>query len=112
MTITLPDELANQLQKTAEAQQLSVEETAALILRSALQNEHFFPTLEQVVAKIKATPPNPLSIRPAQGSLADALRNAPHDPEFNLANWTRQWEAVEAEIRAMASASDTHVDDE
>ena len=105
VTITLPDELAVHLQRVAAEQHLSLEETAMVILRSALDNGRFFPTLEQLVAKIQATPPNPLSIRPAQGSLADALRNAPHDPDFDLAAWTRDWENVEAEIRAMASAS-------
>lgn len=105
LTITLPDELVEQLQQTAEAQQLSMDETVALILRNALHDNAYFPTLDQVVAKIKATPPNPLSIRPAQGSLADALRAAPRDPEFNLATWTWLWEAIEAEIGALATES-------
>ena len=50
--------------------------------------------------EIKAEPPNPAAIRPATGSLAEALQNAPEDPDFDLETWTRQWEAVEAEMKA------------
>jgi len=101
LTITLPDELVEQLQAAAEEQQLSVEETAAVILRYALRREDFFPTPEQVVAKIKALPKNPNAIRRAEGSLVEALRNAPHDPDFNLEEWNRAWTKIEAEIEAL-----------
>ncbi|MCI0395481.1 MAG: hypothetical protein L0332_17420 [Chloroflexi bacterium] len=37
-------------------------------------------TVEQVIAMIKATPPDPSGFRPAQGSLAQALRDTPIDP--------------------------------
>ena len=36
--------------------------------------EEAFPTPEDVVAKIQATPPNSRTVRPARGSLAEALR--------------------------------------
>ncbi len=101
LTISLSDELAKKLQQAAEKQQLSIEETAMVILRDALRQEDFFPTPEQVVAKIKALPKNPNAIRPAQGSLAEALRNAPHDPDFNLEEWNREWAKMEAEIEAL-----------
>lgn len=104
LTITLPDELVEKLQGAAEEQQLSLEEITEIILRNALQIEHFFPTPEQVVAKIKALPKNPNAIRRAEGSLVDYLRNAPDDPDFDLETWTRQWEAVEAEMKAMERA--------
>ncbi|CAN5433979.1 hypothetical protein BH10CHL1_BH10CHL1_35290 [soil metagenome] len=68
LTITLSDELAKQWQQAAEEQQLSVEETAALILRSALHGNDHFPTPEQVVAKIKALLKKPMNPIPAQGS--------------------------------------------
>jgi hypothetical protein len=50
-----------------------------------------------VVAKIKAAPPNPAAIRPATSSLAEALRQAPSDPDFDLDTWTEEWAAIEAE---------------
>lgn len=66
--------------------------------------EEAFSTPEEVVAKIQATPLNPRSIRPGQGSLAEALHSAPEDPNFDLATWEREWAEVEAEIKAMARA--------
>ena len=60
-----------------------------------------------LVERIKATPPNPAAIRPATGALAEALRNAPEDPDFDLETWTRQWDTIEAEIKAIDRADDT-----
>jgi plasmid stability protein len=93
ITITLPDEIEIQLQRKAQGQHLSVEELALEILGHALETEEPFPTPEEVVAKIQATPPNPHNIRPAGGSLAGALRNAPDDPDFDLVAWNREWAA-------------------
>ena len=50
---------------------------------------------------IKATPPNPQSIRAAQGSLAEALKKAPNDPDFDLGQWEKNWSVVEAEMEAV-----------
>ncbi len=106
LTITLPDELAEQLQGAAEEQQLSVEEITEIILRSALRSEYFFPTPEQVVAKIKALPKNPLNPIPAQGSLAEHLRDSPTDPDFDLDAWNREWKTVEVEMKTVTRAND------
>ena len=106
VTITLPDEMETKLQHKAQTQHRSVEELALDILGSALEQEEGFPTPEEVVAKIQATPPNPRSIRPARGSLAEALRSAPEDPDFDLASWEREWAAVEAAIKVIARADD------
>ena len=64
VTITLTDEIETELQNKAEAQKRSVEDLALEILGTALEAEAAFPLLEEVVAKIKASPPNPGSIRP------------------------------------------------
>ena len=106
MTITLPDDIAVQLQRKADAQHLSVEKVALDILETVLETEADFPTPEAVVAKIKATPPNPQSIRSARDSLAEALRHVPNDPDFNLAKWNQEWAAVEAEMKAITHAND------
>jgi hypothetical protein len=45
------------------------------------------PTVAEVVARIQATPPNPVMITPPQGDLAEALRNGPTDPDFDLKTW-------------------------
>jgi plasmid stability protein len=106
ITITLPHEIGAQLERRASAQRLSVERLALDILSDALEAEESFPTPEEVVAKIRATPPNPRGIRPAAGSLAEALRDAPDDPDFDLASWRREWAVVEAEMKAITRAND------
>lgn len=64
------------------------------------------PEMIALVAEIKATPPNPTAVRPATGSLAEALQNAPEDPDFDLESWMQQWDAIEAEIKAIDRADD------
>ena len=64
------------------------------------------PEMIALVERIKATLPNPATIRPATGSLAEALRNAPEDPNFDLETWTRQWNSIEAEMKAIDQADD------
>jgi len=100
VTITLPDELEARLQHRAKGLRLSLENLALEILGRALGTDEYSPTPEEVVAKIRATPPNPHSIRVADASLAEALRNAPKDPDFELATWNREWAEVDAEMKA------------
>jgi prevent-host-death family protein len=64
------------------------------------------PEMIALVEKIKATPPDPNSIHPATASLAEALKNAPQDPDFDLESWTRQWNEIEAEMKAIDRADD------
>jgi hypothetical protein len=103
--ITLPDYLAEQLRRKAAEQQATPEAVAIDLLEAAL-GEDLWPTPEEVVAKIKATPPDPGAIRPAEGSLADYLRQREPDPEFDIEGWNRGWEAVEAELKMMTRAND------
>lgn len=79
------------------------DQTAPQLDPETIRND---PELMALVERIKATPPNPAAIRPASGSLAEALQNAPEDPDFDLETWTRQWEAVEAEMKAIDRADD------
>jgi hypothetical protein len=71
---------------------------------NALENAPF-SSPEEVVARIKATPPEPGSLRPASGSLADTLRNAPQDPDFDLETWNKAWGDIAAEMRATTHAN-------
>ncbi len=59
-----------------------------------------------LVERIKATSPNPAAIRPTTGSLAEELQNTVEDPDFDLETWTRQWDAIEAEMKAIDRAND------
>lgn len=105
LTINLPKDLETKLKREAEARALSPEAYALDLLDNALEEEGF-PTPKEVVARIKATPPNPASVRRATGSLADALRDAPHDPDFDLEQWQREWDAVEAEMKRITREND------
>ncbi len=106
LTITLSDELAHKLQIKAERRHLSPEALALTILADSLAETDEFPTLEEVVAHTKALPPNPASIRPATGSLLEALQNVPDDPDFDLETWTEEWAKIEAEMKAITRAND------
>ncbi len=78
-------------------------QTAPAVDLEAIRND---PDLIALVERIKATPPNPDNIHPATASLADLLQDAPEDPDFDLETWTQQWNAVEAEIKAIDRADD------
>jgi hypothetical protein len=107
VTVTLPDELVKNLQTKATRQQLSLDQLVIGLLTTALKTEtEFEPALDEVVAKIQATPPNPLSIRPATGSLAEALQTGPTDPDFDLETWRKQWAAIEAEMKTVTRLND------
>lgn len=55
-------------------------------------------TVAEVVTRIKSTPPNPAMITPPQGDLAEALRNGPTDPSFDLKTWKQAWGVAEAAL--------------
>jgi predicted CopG family antitoxin len=106
VTITIPDDLAGRLQALAQVHNQSVDDLI-LSLLEASASEEAFPTPEEVVARIRATPPNPNNLRPPVGSLAEYLaRPVPPDPNFNLEEWQREWDAVEAEMKAADRADD------
>ena len=102
ITITVPREIETELQDKAMQQNLSVEELAIALLSHALDREPAFPTPEEVVAEIQSMQPNPIRLRPANGSLAEALRDAPDDPDFDLSVWNQEWAMVEAEMKMMS----------
>jgi hypothetical protein len=98
LSIHLTDELENKLNREAKNRKLSPEQVVVDILTHALEDD-LTPTVAEVVARIKATPPNPAMITPPQGSLADALRHGPTDPDFDLAAWERDWAMAEEELK-------------
>lgn len=101
MTIVVPDYLGMRLQQQALAENRSVEAVVSELLSIALARIIPSADVLDVVMRIQSLPPNPLNIRPAAGSLADALRAEPVAPSFDLDQWERDWGAVETEIRAM-----------
>jgi hypothetical protein len=106
ITITLPDDVQAQLQRAAELQRRSLEEVALDVLAGAAGAGPAGFTPEEVVARIRATSPNPNSILAATASLAAALRSAPRVPDFDLDVWEHEWATVESQIRATTRAND------
>jgi len=58
--------------------------------------DDWIPSVAEVVARIKATPPNPAMIRQPQGTFVDNSRD---DSEFDLEAWKREWAYAEEELR-------------
>ncbi|MFZ1753568.1 MAG: hypothetical protein WAU10_07500 [Caldilineaceae bacterium] len=108
LTISLPIEVQEKLEKRAKAVKWSVEEMATHLLNEALsvtpkpgQDEL---TPEDVIARILASPAKPQNVRPAVGSLSEALREGRTDYTFDLDEWTKEWAIVEAEMKAIEQA--------
>jgi len=60
--------------------------------------DDWIPSVAEVVARIKATPPNPAMIRHATGSVDDLTPSDP-DAEFDMEAWVRDWGAAMEEVR-------------
>lgn len=103
--ISMPHEMERKLQRKAQMERVPLEQLIVELLRDALETETAFPSPEEVVARIQAAPVNPGSLRLASGSLAEALRHAPEDPDFDLTTWNQSWTVVEAEMQAITRAN-------
>jgi len=102
----MPDQPNRRLSTNYEYYEQLSEQARRRVTPAELEAIRNDPELIALVERIKATPPNPAAIRPASGSLAEALQNSPEDPDFDLESWTRQWAAIEAEIKAIDRADD------
>lgn len=105
-TITLPDHLIRQLQQQARVRHRSVEALVIEYVETALSDEAADEeeSLEALVARIKAMPPNPASIIPAKGNLAEVLRDmVAGEPDMEV---LAALDAAEKELRAIDRAND------
>jgi predicted DNA-binding protein len=120
LTIQLPDELRQRAEEIAVQRGRTIERFIREVLEEYLDeaenvqaasnggvrisdkdlsnDQDDYPSLEEVVAKIRATPSDPSNIHPATQSLAELLAASPEDPSFDLEEWNREWAAVEAEV--------------
>jgi hypothetical protein len=106
ITIHVADPLAKRLQRWATSRRLTPEQLALDILADALEpTEASQETPDIVVARIKSTPPSTEGLRPATGSLRDALELSPDDPVFDLRQWTTDWNAVEQEMKTVSRSN-------
>ena len=104
-TITLPDDVVRKLEARASVRKVSLDDLIARLLNDMLEREDASPALDQVIAEIKMTRPNPAIFHPATQSLADKLANSPADPTFDAPGWNREWAQVEAEMKAITRAN-------
>jgi len=105
LVIDLSYTLEHKLKDEAQKRQRTPEQVVVDILSLAFEDDQL-PTVAEVVARIKSTPPNPAMITPPQGSLADALRNGPTDPQFDVKTWTQDWAAAEEELKQINRLND------
>jgi hypothetical protein len=99
ISLNLPDAILSRLQGRAENMDCTLEEAVLRILDTALEEAEPEGHLEEIVQKIKSLPSDPKLIRPAQGSLKEALLAIPEDLDFDPKEWERQWDRMEAEMR-------------
>ncbi len=107
LTVTLPDPLAIRLESRAKVQKIPLSQMVADMLLNVLEREPVIEqTLEELVAEIKATPPNPASFRAATGSLLEALKDVLNEPDIDARSWNREWEIVEEEMKTITRLND------
>jgi hypothetical protein len=106
ITINLPKKIQSELEQKAKAKKISIEEYAAEILSESIENEHDFPSVDEVVDRIRSTPPNPKNVREATRSITDVLHLIKDDPNFDLEAWQKEWDKVEEEMKAIELSDD------
>lgn len=119
-TITLPEYLARQLQRRAavehrSAESLAIEYLAERLTEDAARQVDPPPApveddaeLLALVARVKALPPNPASIIPAKGNLAEVLRalEAVEIPGYDLDAELAALDAAEQALQTIDRAND------
>ena len=112
VTITLPDPLSERLQNEAQARSQSVENLAVELLSRALTDQSG-QELMALSARIRALPPNPANqFDPQAGMhsltehLSATIAAEDLNEEFDLEEWQRNWNAVEAEMKITDRAND------
>jgi predicted DNA-binding protein len=94
----LIQELLEEYLDEAENLQVASNGDARMSDNDLSNDQDDYPSLEEVVAMIRAMPSDPSNIHPATQSLAELLAASPEDPSFDLEEWNREWAAVEAEV--------------
>lgn len=125
VTVTLSEQLSERLQTHAAEVHLSLDALVERLLADTLPvyetNGFHLPehpiteelddpdaSLARVIAKIKATPPNPAAIHPATKSvdelIADLQANPPSDELLTFEEMWPLWQTFEQELKAMDQA--------
>lgn len=126
LTITLSEALSERLQAHAAETHSSPDSLVEALLTDALPpvktngmtangtqlaqdaDDESHPTLAEVVAMIKATPPNPDAIHPATKTAAQLIAeleaNPPSDELLTFEEMWPHWQGFEQELKAMDQA--------
>lgn len=119
VTVTLSARVSEHLQAHADKFHLSLDALVEKLLADALPvveangfhgpaDDDDLSSLEEVVARIKATPPNPDAIHPATKSvdelIADLQANPPSDELLTFEEMWPHWQAFEQELKDMDQA--------
>lgn len=122
VTLTLPETMVERLERQADKLNVSLDDIAWKLLNDALVKESVattypdngdkneLPSLEEVVARIKAAPPNPAAIVPATKTIEEVVAyweaNPPDESDISPDEWDRMWTAFEQELKAIDRADD------
>jgi hypothetical protein len=122
ITLTLPDSMIVRLEQQADQLNVSLDDLAwkffsdGLIAESVVTtparngDSDDLPSLEEVIARIKATPPNPNAIIPPTKTLEEVVAyweaNPPEETNLPPEEWDRLWAAFEEELKAIDRADD------
>jgi hypothetical protein len=118
VTVTLSENIAERLEAHAAEFHVSLDALVEKLLTDALPvvetngvhtaADDDLSSLAEVVAMIKATPPNPDALHPATKSvdelIADLQTNPPPDELLTFAEMWPLWQAFEQELKAMDQA--------
>ena len=118
ITVTLSTPIGERLQTQADKIDLPLDDLVERMLATSLpayETNGFhaaydepidddFPTLEEIVAMIKATPPNPNAVHLPTKTAAELIAELEADPpeasDITPDEWDRLWAAFEAELKA------------
>ncbi|MEM7798583.1 MAG: hypothetical protein AAF633_05275 [Chloroflexota bacterium] len=102
LSISLSQSLEAKLKRKAEQRKVRPEQLAHDLLELALDESDLdLPSMEELVRKIRALPKDKNVISLPKASLADALRGAPTDPNFDLDTWESEWARAEKELEKL-----------
>jgi hypothetical protein len=122
ITLVLPETMVERLERQAGKLNVSLDDMAWKLLNDALVKESAatthpdngdkddLPSLEEVVARIKAIPPNPAAVVPATKTIEEVVAyweaNPPDESDISPEEWERLWAAFEQELKAIDRADD------
>jgi len=120
ITLTLPDAIVAQLERQIKQRNMSLDDFVLKLFSDALMAEPVdalpfpenhtdsFPSLQALVSKIKATPPNPALIIPPTQTLAavvtDWQTHPAEEADIMSAEWDRLWAEFEREQKIIDQA--------